>query len=752
MKSVFPKNPQSLPVAKRNNCGQIITNPETLKKLYMETYSQRLRHRPIKEEFVDLKHLKETLFSLRLKLSKLTKSKPWSESQLDNVLKNLKKNKSRDPHGLINDLFKPGVIGSNLKDSLLLLVNDIKHCCQFPEFIQWANITSLYKGKGEMLDLDNERGIFIVTVVRSILMRLIYNEKYTVIDSNMSDSNVGARRNKNIRNHIFVINGIIHEVLASKKNKSIDIQIMDYRQCFDSMWLQETINDMYEAGVKDDHLALLYEANKEVNVAIKTPNGLTDRFRMKEIILQGDVFGPIQCSVTVDSFGKECLKEEKHLYYYKDEVPIPLLTMVDDALAVTECGNKAIMMNAFLNTKTNIKKLQYGVNKCYKMHVGKTCIDEICPDLYVDGWRLKTVSEVDTGNCSVEEEHAGMQEMEEVKSEKYLGDILASDGRNLKNITARKNRGIGIVNKIMEKLNDVCFGRHYFKVAVILRNSNLISSLLTNSEAWYNVTKGDIEMLESVDEDLLRRILECPLSTPKEMLYLELGILPIRYIIKMRRLNFLQYMLHEEKESLVHKFLKCQLENPTNGDWGQSCHEALESLEINLKIEDIEKMKKSTFKNIVRKKTAGRALEDLNSIKARHSKVLHIVHRKLAIQSYLVGTDASTLESKFLFALRCRMVDLKANFRNKYGDNICPCCQDNEDTQEHLLHCEMLQEKSSLVETLPIYQDLFCENMGKQVRICRTIKKKFEIRKQITTSNSGPSDPYILWSAVAMYY
>ena len=30
-------------------------------------------------------------------------------------------NISRDPHGLINDLFKPGIIGSNLKESLLLL-------------------------------------------------------------------------------------------------------------------------------------------------------------------------------------------------------------------------------------------------------------------------------------------------------------------------------------------------------------------------------------------------------------------------------------------------------------------------------------------------------------------------------------------------------------------------------------------------------------------------------------------------------
>ena len=80
------------------------------------------------------------------------------------------------------------------------------------------------------------------------------------------------------------------------------------------------------------------------------------------------------------------MREDKHLYYYKDEVPIPLLTMVDDALAVTECGNKAAMMNTFLNTKTSMKKLQYGVQKCYKMHVGRNCVKEICPDLSVDGW------------------------------------------------------------------------------------------------------------------------------------------------------------------------------------------------------------------------------------------------------------------------------------------------------------------------------------------------------------------------------
>ena len=147
--------------------------------------------------------------------------------------------------------------------------------------------------------------------------------------------------------------------MLERDKKAIDIQIMDYKQCFDAMWLRETMNDLYNSGVQDDQLALLFEANKEVRVAIKTPNGLTDRVKLKEIILQGDVFGPIECSVTVDSFGKECLMED----YYTNEVPIPILTMVDDALAISECGFKAAGMNSSLNTKTNIKKLQYGVDK-----------------------------------------------------------------------------------------------------------------------------------------------------------------------------------------------------------------------------------------------------------------------------------------------------------------------------------------------------------------------------------------------------
>ena len=101
---------------------------------------------------------------------------------------------------------------------------------------------------------------------------MVYKDKNPQVDKNMSDSNVGARKDKNIRNHIFILNGIINEVV-NKKNVAIDIEILDYKQCFESMWLQETINDLWEAGIDDNNLALLYKMNEEVQVAIKTPFG-----------------------------------------------------------------------------------------------------------------------------------------------------------------------------------------------------------------------------------------------------------------------------------------------------------------------------------------------------------------------------------------------------------------------------------------------------------------------------------------------
>ena len=104
----------------------------------------------------------------------------------------------------------------------------------------------------------------------------------------MSCSNIGARRNRNIRDHLFVINGVLNDVQQNKKNSNgIDLGIYDISKCFDKMWYTETSNDLFKAGVKDDTFILVTNSNKNCQVAVKTPWGsLTERVTLKELEMQ----------------------------------------------------------------------------------------------------------------------------------------------------------------------------------------------------------------------------------------------------------------------------------------------------------------------------------------------------------------------------------------------------------------------------------------------------------------------------------
>ena len=621
LKNRFPKMSQPIPIAKKDKKGNLVTNHQDLKKLYLKTYKQRMRNRPIKENLSELKYFKENLFNIRLKLAEQQKSEPWTINQLEVALKALKKNKSRDPNGWINELFKDGIAGSKVKLSLLHIFNKIKEENHIPEFIRLADVSTIYKGKGSKKELENERGIFVVTILRSILMRLIYSDYYSILDNSMSDSQIGARKGKNIRNHLWIVYGIISDVLSSKNKKPIDIQIFDYKQCFDSLWLQECMNDFYSAGVQDNKFALLHNINANVKIAVRTPVGKTSREGIYNAITQGDVFGPMLCSKQVDTFGQECLKESRYTYLYKGWVEIPPLSMVDDLLSVSECGFKTQTVNAFLTFKTDSKKLQFGAQKCKKLHVGKTLASYKCTAMKVDEWKEVEVVNEETGIDEIKDICNDKYEMEEKEDEKYLGDLISVDGRNVKNIKSRVAKGTGIISKILSILDGIPFGQYYYEVAMILRNSLLLSSLLCNSESWYNVTQAELNLIESVDLQFFRRILNVPKSTPKEMFYLEFGCIPLRHLIRKRRIMFLHYILNQDSDSILHRFLMAQIENRSKKDWIVQVLTDINELKMNDDLNKIKQVKKSKFRNMLDRKIKQNAFEDLIIKQESHSKV-----------------------------------------------------------------------------------------------------------------------------------
>ena len=82
-----------------------------------------MANRPIKENPVNVRKEKEELCARRLETSKKNVTPPWTLKELEDVLHYLKRNKSRDPYGYANEIFRPEVAGKDLKLAILKLVN-----------------------------------------------------------------------------------------------------------------------------------------------------------------------------------------------------------------------------------------------------------------------------------------------------------------------------------------------------------------------------------------------------------------------------------------------------------------------------------------------------------------------------------------------------------------------------------------------------------------------------------------------------
>ena len=192
--------------------------------------------------------------------------------------------------------------------------------------------------------------------------------------------------------------------------------------------------------------------------------------------------------------------------------------------------------------------------------------------------------------------------MPEVTSDKYLGDVISGDGSNKLNIQSRVSKGLGKIAQIMSMVEKISLGRHYFKIAFLLRESICLSSVLTNSEVWYRVTKADLEELELLDRSLLKRIFCSPSSTPTAALYLETGCMTIGTTIKARRANYLYYLVKLPEEEMLSRFFHCQWLTENQFDWTKQVKLDLADLGLPADLEIIQKKSEFGWKALVKKR------------------------------------------------------------------------------------------------------------------------------------------------------
>ena len=658
-------------MAIKSDEGNLLTGSTEIKQRYQAYYKDLLTPRDPSTEAKDTEEEITKLFNLHLRETKYDSepiNQPFTEKELNKVIKELKPNKSPGEDQITNELIKN--FGKNLKMSLLSMMNWIFLNEKLPAQLQKINIKSIYKGKGSTAELKNHRGIFIGNAVLKILESLIHNRAAPVTEkSGFTESQIGGRKSRGIYDHIFTLRSIMDEYKYLKS--PIILEFIDLVKAFDKMILKNVLNDLWKAEVKGKIWRNIYMINQTAFIKIKTPAGLTDEFQIGETLKQGSVLASTLASLHTDGVNR--LFENSGIGINYGNVRVNQLLFQDDILKIESSPQSLNQANSIYTWFAKVNRMVYHQDKSVYM---------------------STTNE----NADIQLSDMKLQHAEKYK---YLADYITPSGSLEETIKQRSSQVQGITAELNTIINLIDDQGIHIQATIKYHQAINIPKLLTNAETWANITPNNLTKLEDAQNQNLKRLLRLPQGTPTLGLINELGIWTVEINIYYKKLLYLHKLIHYPDNYIAKQVLLTQINKP-GPTWWKSILQIGELIGQEIDCEKISKLSKDQWKKQVKEKLQEHHVSNLQEW-VKNSKKCNKMNPKGKLQEYI--NLLSKNEARAILLERLGMTKVKANYKNMHQSPICEKCYLEEETTIHLIRCQ-LDEAPAYKETVQNFENI----------------------------------------------
>ena len=400
---------------------------------------------------------------------------------------------------------------------------------------------------------------------------------------------------------------------------------------------------------------MIYLINKRSNITVKTPFGDTYPFLAEEIVKQGTVLGPILNNCSLD----DVCKEGKGYQY--GSVELKPFEFVDDIADPNRNKYDAQISNKVITCIQELKKLKFSSEKCKIMKIN---------------------SSSNTDTSFIEDRALDIE-----NSTSYPGDVFNDKGDNTALCKDRADKAVGTIIELFSICKEVNFGTFKISNLLTLYQSVFIPRLIYNCEAWFNLKAKDYQVLQKLQLNFLRRVMDVPRTTPNAALFLELGVWPVQYIIEQRQLLHLKRILDRDNRDPVWLAYKEMLKYEFEPNWANNILGLWEKYNLPLKDLNIQKLSEPQWKTIVKSQVRKFVFHTLCNECSQLKKASYMRYTKLEQPTYLTELDPKY--AQMIFKAKLEMFDIKVNFKGLYSSNLqCPFCYVVNEEFSHMFNCE----------------------------------------------------------------
>ena len=584
-----------------NEDGKEVYGVEGIKKVFEQEFKNRLQPREIEKGYENIRSQTEELCRIVLENCQMSKEDKFGPMEYEEVRKKLKKGKATGMDMLPAEVFANG--GKEIDKLVLQTFNVVKERQVIPHQWNHVGVATIYKNKGNKKELVNQRGIFLTQVLSKMFERMVA-ERMKDTTSKISKLQAGGQDGRATYHQTFLLRSFIAH--AKYTGTTLYLTFYDFKQCFDNLWLEDAILSLWKLGFETDLLPLIYKMNEEAVITVKTPLGRTDSFKLPCVCKQGTVLIPPMCSASV----AECCEEHENGGASIGSLHIKSLAFMDDLLNLNTAVRDVHGCHEEVVFYSKKKKMPVNEDKCIVMIINSKS-PHPQPQLMINDKILK-----------VEEET------------RYLGDMFNAQGNNKTLIKDRTAKATRCLVSCFAECFAVTKGCKAIRSLLLLYKTVYIPTVIFNSESWDNLSNQDLAQLQVIQLRFLKRILQVPKSTPNCLVFMELGVVPIKYEIKSRQLNFLHQILTLERDDPVRRCFGEQERFPYEKNWVSEVRESLKVLQLQQSDDEIAEMSKEEWKRTVKNKIREKALEELIFEKSKLKKGAAISCSELGMSEY----------------------------------------------------------------------------------------------------------------------
>jgi hypothetical protein len=451
---------------------------------------------------------------------------------------------------------------TEIKELILFFFNKCLMEGTVPNIMKDVTIKMIFK-KGDTNNLNNYRGISLLSHLGKLLERLLYNRLNKISEKNnwIPNSQNGFRNNRSTVDSIFLSNMIGS---LCKENNLITYKIyMDLVKAYDKVNHNLMWSILYKLGVPNIFLSLVKNLYYDVNVF--TNENMEDSFKFCNGLKQGSILSPLLFNiffgVVINAINIKIKKMGISLIFKKDIDIFDIPNIKKNKYDKVKEFNLWNILFAddtliFANSQEDLQKFIDIFNEVISAFGLELSYEK--SEVMITESKLNNDSE-----CILK---SGNYTFKNTKCFRYLGSLENSDV-NFENEIQMRIYKANYAFKINES---AIFKNKDLPYKIILSNYKImiLSVLLYACEVWC-LSKNQVKILERVQYTLLKRIFKCS-NYENKISYLDIlmlcekydvKIIPIEHIIIKRRLVYLGNILRRNEEDLCFKILHSDIKD-----------------------------------------------------------------------------------------------------------------------------------------------------------------------------------------------